>query len=186
MEILQLPWSRRYCPPNCIASCLQDNFSTWTTQKKSLSIVVEVCLPRRCIATVAVRTTQKTRFLYCHMHICFGRYLATTTVYLVTAPSVMLFPTLQSIPIRVRRRRLRFRCVCFGNSVGFLTILWFGFSCACARIVSHTWSRYGLCCFTWDYMPKLSVIIPYSAYQIFSILCYLQVAEFESSSKTVR
>jgi hypothetical protein len=47
-------------------------------RKHSPSIVVEACLPRRCIATVSERTTYKTPFP------C-GRYLATAAVYEVIA-----------------------------------------------------------------------------------------------------
>jgi hypothetical protein len=53
-------------------------------RKHSSSIVVEACLPRRCVATVAARW-QKTPFFYCCVRICYRRYLATATVYRVTA-----------------------------------------------------------------------------------------------------
>jgi hypothetical protein len=81
MEILQLPWSRRCqllnTPQlNYGARCFQDNPSGRTTQKTSPFVVVEVCLPRRCIATIAARTTQKPPSFY-----CCGLYLATAAVY---------------------------------------------------------------------------------------------------------
>jgi hypothetical protein len=65
INILQLPLSRHYCPANipqlnCSADCLQNNSSARITQKHNLS-VVQVCLPRRCIAMVAARTTFKNR-----------------------------------------------------------------------------------------------------------------------------
>jgi hypothetical protein len=83
METLQLPWSR-HCllvntshlnsQLNCSASCLHDNSSARTARKHSPS-VVEACLPRRCIVTIAARTTYKTAFFYCCLRICCGRCL---------------------------------------------------------------------------------------------------------------
>jgi hypothetical protein len=49
--------------------------------ENTASIVVEAYLPRRCMATVAARTTQKTPFFHCCMRECCGRYLATADVY---------------------------------------------------------------------------------------------------------
>jgi hypothetical protein len=76
MKILQLLCSHRYYPENipqlnCSTNCLQGNSSERTTQKTQHSphIVVEVCLQLRCIATVAARTTQKTPFFYCRVHV---------------------------------------------------------------------------------------------------------------------
>jgi hypothetical protein len=53
-------------------------------RKHSSSIVVEVCLPRRCVATVAARW-QKTSFFYCCLRICCRCYLSTAVVYRVNA-----------------------------------------------------------------------------------------------------
>jgi hypothetical protein len=58
---------------NCLGrpSCLQDNPIHTNHRENTDLIVVEECLPRRCITTVAARTTNKTPFI-CWIRL-FGR-----------------------------------------------------------------------------------------------------------------
>jgi hypothetical protein len=87
LRLAGLRWRYSNQPPrgeitdsvNCCAKCPQ--IPRHGPRRKHISyIIVEVCLPRRCTATVAARTTSKTPFFYCRVRECCGRYLATAAV----------------------------------------------------------------------------------------------------------
>jgi hypothetical protein len=57
-----------------------------------VSVVAETCLPNRCLQTDCINPS-----FYCCVRVCWGRYLATATVYRITALTAGLYATVYYI-----------------------------------------------------------------------------------------